>query len=143
LAFQPFDFERIWWLMKVIPEKRRAHYIWYLRFYVCHVADIYTTNNTSGTLEFTTSFYRGLCFSIFRFLCNIMWIIDDLFVIWTSDYPLWKLQLFLAIRTYDITDSLRHILDMIIITVINKISNRKHTIRSVMQLWHDNWALNI
>ena len=63
-----------------------------------------------------------------------MWIIDGLFVIWTSDYPLWKLQLFLAIRTYDITDSLRHILDMIIITVINKISNRKHTIRSVMQL---------
>ena len=31
LAFQTFDFERTY-LMKVIPETRRVHLIWYLRF---------------------------------------------------------------------------------------------------------------
>ena len=36
LAFQAFVFERTY-LMKVIPETRRVHLIWYLRFYLIRI----------------------------------------------------------------------------------------------------------
>ena len=43
--FKLFGFLIFWfweYLMKVIPEKRRAHYIWYLRFYYYHWVDAST-----------------------------------------------------------------------------------------------------
>ena len=76
MAFQYFDIERH--LMKVIPETRRAHSFWYLRFY-CNIS--LSCFSTNSTLFMFFSLRHQLIVVI---LCSSPSDIDDISWYWLS-----------------------------------------------------------